>query len=170
MIEFRVTLSLSLLFLFFSSCSTTQKIDAMKPVPSDDSPMVYNTKTSFVNMPLEISLKEIENQMNKTLNGEIYNDSNLKDDKTEMKITKTSPIRLIEKNGKIQTVLPLKIWSKFKYGTDFMGLNDTKEINLNGTITLTSDVKLSNWKLSTTSKIEDFNRNEFKPSLILLAG
>ena len=120
MIEFRVTLSLSLLFLFFSSCSTTQKIDAMKPVPSDDSPMVYNTKTSFVNMPLEISLKEIENQMNKTLNGEIYNDSNLKDDKTEMKITKTAPIRLVEKNGKIQTVLPLKIWSKFKYGTDFI--------------------------------------------------
>ena len=160
----------SILFLsiLLNSCSTTQKIEALKPLPSDDMPMVYNNKTSFVNMPLEISLKEIENQMNKALNGEIYNDSNLDDDKTEMKITKTAPIRLVEKNGKIQTVLPLKIWSRFKYGTDFMGLNDTREVNLNGTIILASDVRLSNWKLSTTSKIEDFEWSE-SPT-ILVAG
>jgi hypothetical protein len=85
-----------------------------------------------------------------------------------MKITKTAPIRLIEKNGKIQTILPLKIWAKFKYGTDFMSLNDTREINLNGTITMVSDVKLSNWKMSTNSKIEDFSWSE-SPS-ILVAG
>lgn len=166
MTTFRVSLSILFLLLFFNSCSTTQKIEALKPLPSDDAPMVYNTKTSFVNMPLEISLKEIENQMNKTLNGEIYNDSNLDDDRTEMKITKTAPIHLIEKNGKIQTTLPLKIWSRFKYGTDFMGLNDTREINLNGTITLVSDVKLSNWKLSTNSKIEDFEWSE-SPSIVV---
>ena len=152
--------------LLLNSCSTTKKIEALKPLPTDDAPMVVNSKTSFVNMPLEISLKEIENQLNKTLNGEIYNDSNLEDDKTQMKITKTAPIRLIEKNGKIQTVLPLKIWSRFKYGTDFMGLNDTKELFLNGTITLISDVKLSNWKLATTSKIEDFQWAE-SPSIIV---
>ena len=160
----------SLLFLtfLFNGCATNQKIEALKPLPSNDTPMVFKTKTSLVNMPLEISLKEIENQLNKTLVGEIFNDSNLEDDKTEMKITKTAPIRLIEKEGKIQTILPMKIWSKFKYGTDFMGLNDTREINLNGTITMISDVKLSNWKLATTSKIEDFNWSE-SPS-ILVAG
>ncbi len=168
MAAFRVTLSFILLSLVFNSCSTTQKIEALKPLASDDAPMVYNTKTSFVNMPLEISLKEIENQMNKTLNGEIYNDSNLDDDRTEMKIIKTAPIRLVEKNGKIQTIMPLKIWSRFKYGTDFMGLNDTREINLDGTITLVSDVKLSNWRLSTTSKIEAFEWSE-SPT-ILVAG
>jgi hypothetical protein len=113
-------------------------------------------------------LKEIESQLNKTLNGQIYDDSNLADDKTEMKIWKTAPIKLVEKNGKIQTIMPLKIWAKFKYGTDFMGLNDTREINLNGTITMVSDVKLSNWKLSTTSKIEDFEWTE-SPT-ILVAG
>jgi Domain of unknown function (DUF4403) len=158
---------LSFSFLM-NSCSTTQKIEALKPLPSNDAPMVYKTKTSFVNMPLEISLKEIENQLNKTLVGQIYDDSNLADDKTEMKIWKTAPIKLVEKNGKIQTTLPLKIWAKVKYGTDFLGLNDTREINLNGTITMISDVKLSNWKLSTTSKIEDFEWSE-SPT-ILVAG
>jgi hypothetical protein len=160
------TLFAFLLSLFLYSCSTAKKIGALKPLPSDNTPMVFSTKTSFVNMPLEITLKEIENQLNKTLAGEIYNDTNLDDDKTEMKITKTAPIRLIEKDGKIQTILPLKIWSKFKYGTDFMGLNDTREINLNGSITLTSDVKLSNWKMSTTSKIEDFNWTE-SPTIVV---
>ena len=160
MSSIKAILFILFLSLVFNSCSTTQKMEALKPLPSDDTPMVYNSKTSFVNMPLQISLKEIEAQLNKTLNGEIYNDANLEDDNTEMKITKTAPIRLIEKNGKIQTILPLKIWSKFKYGTDFLGLNDTKEINLNGTITMTSDVKLSNWKMSTTSKIEDIKWSE----------
>ena len=161
-------LSLVLLSFLCTNCSTTQKIEALKPLPTDDAPMVYNTKTSFVNMPLQISLKEIENQLNKTLNGEIYNDATLEDDKTEMKISKTAPIRLIEKNGKIQTIMSLKIWSKFKYGTDFMGLNDTREININGTITMTSAIKLSNWKMSTTSIIDNFQWSE-SPS-ILVAG
>ncbi|MFN3752426.1 DUF4403 family protein [Flavobacterium sp.] len=154
--------------ILLNSCSTTQRIDALKPLPSNDAPMVYKTKTSFVNMPLEISLKEIESQLNKTLNGQIYDDSNLADDKTEMKIWKTAPIKLIEKNGKILTTLPVKIWARFKYGTDFMGLNDTREINLNGTITLSSNVRLSNWKLSTNSRIEDFEWSE-SPT-ILVAG
>ena len=168
MTRIKVTLFIIFISIFFNSCSTTQKIEALKPLPSNDAPMVFKTKTSFVNMPLEISLKEIENQLNKTLVGEIYNDSNLEDDKTEMKITKTAPIRLIEKDGKIQTVLPLKIWSRFKYGTEFMGLNDTRELNLNGTITLSSKANFANWKLNTTSKIDDFEWSE-SPS-ILVAG
>lgn len=154
--------------LFFTNCSTSKKIEALKPLPSDNTPMVYKTKTSFVNMPLEITLKEIENQLNKSLNGQIYDDSKMEGDDVEMKIWKTAPIRLIEKNGKIETVISLKIWSKFKYGTDFMGLNDTREINLNGTFKVLSDIRLSNWKLTTNSKIEDFQWVE-SPS-IAVAG
>lgn len=162
---------LSFLLLFgimnlFFSCSSTQKIEALKPLPTDNSPMVYKTTTSIVSMPLEISLKEIENQTNKSLNGLIYEDNNLEDDKTEMKIWKTAPIQITEANGKIRTILPLKIWSKFKYGTNFMGLNDTKEINLNGTIILLSDVKLNNFKLTTISKIDDFEWSE-SPSILV---
>lgn len=154
--------------LLLIGCSTTSKIEALKPEPSVNTKIAYNNTTSFVSMPLEISLNEIENQLNKSLNGLIYEDTNLEDDKTEMKIWKTAPIKLIDKEGKVETVLPLKIWAKLKYGTDFMGLNDTKEIELNGTITLLSNVKLSNWKMSTDSKIKDYNWTE-SPT-ILVAG
>ena len=154
--------------LLLIGCSTTSKIEALKPEPSVNTKIAYNNTTSFVSMPLEISLNEIENQLNKSLNGLIYEDTNLEDDKTEMKIWKTAPIKLIDKEGKVETVLPLKIWTKLKYGTDFMGLNDTKEIELNGTITLSSTVKLSNWKMRTESKIVDYNWSE-SPT-ILVAG
>lgn len=153
---------------FLISCSTSNKIASLKPEPSKNVPMAYKTNTSLVSMPMEISMKEIENQLNKSLSGLIYEDNDLSDDKSEMKIWKTAPIKISEKDGKIQSIIPLKIWSKFKYGTEFMGLNDTREIELNGTITLMSEAKLSNWKMNTTSKIEDFEWSE-SPT-ILVAG
>jgi hypothetical protein len=164
---FLILTSLILLSALFS-CSSTNKIATIKPEPSQNTPMAYKTTTSFVSMHMEVSLKEIENQLNKALTGLIYEDNNLEDDKTEMKIWKTGTIKLIEKDGKIQSVLPLKIWSKIKYGTDFMGLNDIREIDLNGTITLLSTAKLSNWKMNTSSVIEDFEWSE-SPT-ILVAG
>lgn len=164
---FLILFSLILLSALFS-CSSTNNIATIKPEPSQNTPMAYKTTTSFVSMPMEVSLKEIENQLNKALTGLIYEDNNLDDDKTEMKIWKTGTIKLIEKDGKIQSVLPLKIWSKIKYGSEFMGLNDTREIDLNGTITLLSTAKLSNWKMNTSSVIEDFEWSE-SPT-ILVAG
>lgn len=152
----------------FNSCATTKKIEALKPLPSDDSPMVYKNKTSFIAMPVEISVNEIENQLNKNLSGLIYEDDNLEDDNTQMKIWKTGKIKLTEKNGVITSEIPLKIWSQFKYGTEYFGLNDTRQISLDGTITLESKAHLNNWKLTTTSKLKDFNWNE-SPS-ILVAG
>jgi len=161
---------LTILFIvsFLVSCATTQKIEALKPLPSDDSPMVYKNKTSFIALPVEISVNEIENQLNKSLEGLIYEDDNLEDDQTQMKIWKTGKIKLTEKNGVITSEIPLKIWSKFKYGTEYLGLNDTRQINLDGTIILESKAHLVNWKLTTTSKLKDFNWNE-SPS-ILVAG
>lgn len=157
-----------LMLSFLFGCSTSKKIEALKPEPSLNAPVVYNTTTSFINMPMEVTLKEVEHQLNKSLNGLIYDDSNMEDDKSEMKIWKTASIKLVEKNGKIQSILPLKIWAKFKYGTEFMGLNDTREIEANGTITLLSNVSLSNFKMTANSVIEDFEWTE-SPT-ILVAG
>ena len=164
MLKTKIISTLLFTSLLFIGCSTTQKIEALKPPPSDDTPMVFNTKASYVNMPLEITLAEIENQLNKVLTGDIYSDTDIEKDKTELKITKTGAIQLREINGKIETIFPLKIWAKFKYGIDFMGLNDTKEVNLNGILTVTSDVKLSNWKLETNSNINDIQWTE-SPSI-----
>ena len=165
---FLVIFALLFTLLLTISCGTAKKIEAIKPAPSNENPVVFKNKVSFISMPVEITLKELEQQLNKNVTGLIFNDSILNDDKTEMKIWKTAPIKLSEKEGNIISEIPLKIWAKFKYGTDFMGLNDTREINLNGIITLDSKTHLTNWKLTTISKIEDFEWSE-SPS-ILVAG
>jgi len=157
-------LTASALLTIFTGCSTSKRVDALKPTPSDNTPTVYKTTTSFIAMPVEVPLKELENQLNKTLTGLIYNDSILSDDNTEMKIWKQAPVKLAEKDGKIQSILPMKIWIRVKYGTEFLGMNDMKDINLNGTIKLLSEARLSNWKLTTTSVIEDFEWSE-SPSI-----
>lgn len=159
-------LALFFIINLFSSCATTKKVETIKPLESEDTPMVYKNKTSFISMPVEISVNEIQKQLNKNLSGLIYEDDNLEDDKTQMKIWKTGNIKLTEKNGVITSEIPLKIWTKFKYGTEFLGLNDTREINLDGTIILESKAHLTNWKLSTTSKLKDFNWKE-SPSIVV---
>lgn len=99
----------SILLALLYNCGSTNKIEALKPLPSNNVPIAIKTTTSIISMPMEITLKEIENQLNKSLNGLIYEDNNIDDDKTEMKIWKTGTIKLIEKDGKIQSVIPLKI-------------------------------------------------------------
>lgn len=159
--------ALSICFLLFS-CGTTNKIEALKPVPTSENKVIVKNKTSFVALPVTISITEIQHQLNKNLKGLIYNDSIIKDDNVAMKIWKSSEIQLEEKNGNILSKIPLKILVKYKYGTDFLGLNDTREIYLDGIITLNSKPHLTNWKLTTTSIIEDF---EWKTSpTVMVAG
>lgn len=146
-------------FTIFQSCSSTQKIELMKPEPDEALPINYTITSSYISFPVNLTVKEIENQTNKSLNGLIYNDNNIDDDKTEMKIWKNGSITLTEENGKLKTILPLKIWAKVKYGTSALGISlyDTREFNLKGTVTLLSDMKMSNWKIGTVTELENID-------------
>lgn len=149
------------LSLFFG-CSSTTQIAALKPEPDDAAPLVYETTPSFVSIPISINLKDIENQTNKLLTGLIYDDSKIEEDNIEMKIWKLAPISIKNTSGKIRTVLPLKAQIKYRIGTDQLGVSlyTIREFNLNGTITLESEVKLSNWKLNTKTEFKSLNWNE----------
>lgn len=134
----------------------------MKPEPDEALPIKYPITSSYISFPVNLSLKDIETQTNKSLNGLIYEDNNLEDDKTQMKIWKSAPILISEENNKLKTIVPLKIWAKVKYGTDALGMNlyDIREFNLNGTVTLLSDVKMSNWKVTTITSLENIEWQE----------
>lgn len=159
---------IALLFtvLLFSGCSVTQKIDTVKPEPDTTGVIAYETETSFINMPVSIKLKDIAFQTNKILNGLIYEDNNITDDALELKIWKQAPIEIKEENGKIKTILPLKILAKYRYGTQAFGVSmyDTREFNMNGVITLVSDINLSNWKVQTTTSLKTLDWKE-SPSI-----
>lgn len=154
--------------LLYAACSTTQKIELMKPEPDEATPISYPVTSSYISFPINLSLKDIENQTNKALTGLIYEDKDIEDDKTEMKIWKNGTILISEENNKLKTIVPLKIWAKVRYGTSALGINlyDTRELNLNGSITFLSDVKMSNWKITTTTELQDFKWQE-SPTIII---
>lgn len=161
-------LALFLLILIVSGCSTSNKIAALKPEPDDANPLIYDNTPSFINLPISIKLKDIENKTNALLNGVIYEDNNIEDDNIEMKIWKLAPISITNEKGKIKTVLPLKASVKYRIGTKALGvkLYNTEEFNLNGVVTLTSDATLTNWKLSTKTELKSLDWNE-SPTMII---
>lgn len=162
--KYLITASFVLLaIVVLSSCSTAKKIETIKPEPSAAAPLVYETATSFVKLPVTIRLKDIEKQTNKLLQGLIYNDSIIKDDDLLMKVWKQAPIKIeSEKEGsvyKIKTTLPLKINATYRYGFDKMGIQfyDTKEFNLNAIVVLVSDVHLTNWQLQAKTVLKSLD-------------
>ncbi len=168
MIKIVASIFILSLFIIFTSCSSAGKITAMKPEPDDASPLVYENSYSYVNIPVTIKLKDIENKTNVLMTGMIYEDKNIEDDDIEMTVWKQAPISITNKNGKIKTVLPLKIIAKYRYGVKKLGvdLRDTKEFNLNGVVTLLSEVKLSNWKTTTATKLESIDWTESPTMLV----
>ncbi|MBF2709368.1 DUF4403 family protein [Flavobacterium soyangense] len=157
-----------IIVFLLSGCSTSSKIAALKPEPDDASPLVYETTPSFINLPINVKLKDVENQTNTLLNGLIYDDNTIEDDDIEMKIWKLAPISISNENGKIKTILPLKVLFKYRIGTKTLGveLYNTKEFNLNGVVTLISDVALTNWKLNTKTELKSLDWNE-SPTMVV---
>lgn len=149
-----------------TSCSTTNKIATLKPEPDDAIPLIYENTPSFINLPISVKLKDIENQTNAQLNGLIYEDTTIDDDDIEMKVWKLAPITIKNDHAtigqKITTVLPLKAIVKYRIGTKKMGveLYNVKEFNLDGMVTLVSEVSLTNWKLNTKTELKSLEWNE----------
>lgn len=159
--------------LLILSCSSTNQIEALKPEPDDAIPLVYENAASFINLPINIKLKDIQNQTNTLLNGLIYEDTNIEDDGIEMKVWKLAPIRIVHNSEnsaeKIKTILPLKAVIKYRIGTKKMGieLHDTREFNLNGVVTLVSEIDLINWKINTSTQLQSLDWNE-SPTMTIL--
>ena len=148
--------------VLFSNCGSTSKIEALKPVADNAAPLLYDATPSYINMPISIKLQDIENQINKSLTGLIYDDNTIEDDNLEVKIWKQAAIQIQNEAGKIKTVLPLKAQIKYRIGTSKLGIDlyDTREFNFNGVITLVSDVHMANWKLNTSTEFRSINWNE----------
>lgn len=159
-----------LILLLVSACGTTKKINALKPSPSYQTDIVYNKQVSFLNLPVDIAINDLQNQTNKYLNGLIYEDNAIDDDNLMIKVWKQGPITIIEKNGKLEIELPLKVWIQVRYGIDQFGfsLYDTRELNLSGKVKLSSTIAFKNWQIETNTQLIDIQWSE-SPS-ISIAG
>ena len=166
MLKFNLNVLTISIFLLLSSCGTTTKIAALKPEPDDATPLQYENVISYINLPITVKIKDIENQTNALLNGLIYEDNTIEDDNIELKVWKLAPITIKNNLGgkgeKISTILPLKAIIKYRIGTKKMGIEmyDTREFHLDGVVNLVSDVALTNWKLITKTELQSLEWNE----------
>ena len=159
----------SLTAFALTGCSSTQKLDALRPEPDNATPLLYETVPSFIDLPVKIKLKDIENQTNKFLTGLIYEDKNIEDDDLSMQVWKQGPISLSNDNGRIKTVLPLKVNVRYRIGTKSLGVDLTtiREFNLNGKVTLSSNVGLTNWKLATKTDLKNIEWSESPTTTVM---
>ena len=72
--QFFYSLLTVIVISFLFSCGTTKKIEALKPAPSYSNEIVYDKQTSYLNLPVELAVADLQNQTNKYLNGLIYED------------------------------------------------------------------------------------------------
>ena len=158
----KFTLSLLVASSILTGCGTAKRIEALKPLPGNTTDVVYQSTTSFINLPVTIAVADIETQVNKLFNGVVYEDKVLEDDNVAMKVIKTAPFKFSEQKGKLQSVVPIKVTAKVRYGTSALGMDmyDTREFNMNATITFVSKVSLSNWKMASETTIQSLEWNE----------
>lgn len=155
--------------LFLVSCNTSKKVQSLKPEASYSKEVVYDKQISYVQLPVEVSVAEIQNQTNKYLTGLIFEDNKLEDDNLQMKVWKQGQAIVTERAGKLHIELPLKIWSKVRYGIEKFGISayDTRDVNLNGVIKINALVSFNNWKLSTQTQVEGIEWRE-SPTLSVM--
>ena len=90
------TLITAFMIFSFFGCSSSKQIATLKPEPDNATPLVYDNSPSFINLPVTIKTKDIENQVNKALTGLIFDDSNLEDDNITVKVEGTVDINVVD--------------------------------------------------------------------------
>jgi hypothetical protein len=117
----------------------------------------FQRPTSWINIPIEIPLIEMENQINREINGLIYEDSSFTDndnDRLMYKIWKKDNINITFKDQYFFFTIPLKIWVKTGFQAETFGidLSQFKEINMELDVKLKSLLNFSDkWKVTPTT-------------------
>jgi len=143
-------------FYFFFACGASQKIITSKPSQESVEEEAIEKETSFLSLPISISLQEAENQINKNVEGLLFQDDDFTKDQLKIKVWKDGIIKLSQEGGQVKVIFPIKASGTFEYKINKFGLDisGTKDFSLSGNFTFLSRVGLSNWQLSTQTTIQ----------------
>ncbi len=133
--------------LLISACKT---IEPMKPVLTSSIPIEIEVAESFINLPVEIDLKQVETVVNQELGAELYNgtiDNSDKGNVIKLKVNKTNQLTLSTVNGKINFSLGLQLLGNIKQSVLFTDVEKDFDVST----TIDGSVKISfdeNWNVS----------------------
>ncbi|AFD05191.1 DUF4403 family protein [Solitalea canadensis] len=149
------------LAIFFTSCATA--IKPIKPVADySNTKVIYTKELSTIQLPVEMSLKEIQTQINKQLTGLLYEDNSFENnnkDNVMLKVWKVGDIQFNGNGNQFNIILPIKIWANVGWEVEKYGvkLSDFREVQFAAKINLTSKLNVNNWKMSSTTVINSID-------------
>lgn len=119
----------------------------------------YKAPVSHIVVPIELSLREIEAELNNQLTGLIYNDEDDADG-VLMKVWKVSPILLSMRGEDIVYEVPIKIWAKIKWEVKQFGFSVSDEFTADASLRMTFNTKLkigTFWKLEPQTTLQKYD-------------
>lgn len=105
-------------------------------------------RRSVISIPIELGIKELERSLNAQLNGIIYDDQNMQDDKMAITATKNEDIIISVDSQALKYRVPLDLI--IKYDAGFTTLTGTGEIAID--LMTRFDIK-ANWAFETQTEI-----------------
>lgn len=160
-----VIIGLLVVSLSYWQCSTdkTSPKAPMEEYQYSDSQIQSEKHLSVVNIPVEIPVSEIENQVNAKIKGLIYEDNSYEDeehDNLKAKVWKLSPIKMVAKESSFLFEVPLKIWVSAGYKISPLGMTMSgyKDTEFSIRIRLISKVGISpDWKMKTETYVDSYD-------------
>lgn len=144
------------------SKSTSPKAPMEEYKYSDN--QIQNEKhLSVLNVPVEIPISEIENQINTKIKGLIYEDNSYEDednDNLKAKVWKISPIKVVAIDSSFLFEVPLKIWVSAGYKISPLGITMSgyKDTEFSIKIRLISKIGIaSNWAIRSETYVDSYD-------------
>ncbi len=153
-------------FLIFLSlgCTTQPKNDNQldTKAPKESYNQAKNTMDaqlpSTINVPFEISMSDIERQINSQVQGLIYEDNSFEDDNQDniqSKVYKIAPITVTAVKDTFHFVVPLKIWVNYRF--QILGLSQEKSTELQMKLKFATSFKMQpNWEVKTQTQADGY--------------
>ena len=152
--EKREAIILLTIILLATSCQTALHIEKH---PESYNPGNFSLRYSYINIPVEYDIRNLEKLVNKQFTGLIYADTsfdnNNKDD-LMIKAWKMGDFKLNLVKNELFYQIPLRLWIKkrFEIGTFGISFSDTKEVTAEIVLKFKTHVTLNkNWTLSTVT-------------------
>jgi len=142
--------------LIWTSCSSKKPFLATAPTASYQNAVQRVKEVSTLNIPIEISLNDVERKINEQLGAVLFEDNSLDNnggDNLMLKVTKRFPLTIEPKGGNLFNIkVPVNIWAKAGWKVEKFGLSVAKYEDTQFDLDLNFLTRLSidpNWKVNT---------------------
>lgn len=122
-------------------------------------PQLLKPDTSVVAVDIAVDLIQVQNTLNKSLNGVLYEDKDLSGDNLMLRLTKINPIRFELKGNTLEYTLPLKIWVKTGFKKNLFGVTFEDYYEAEGALDLQLSTQIAiarNWNLLTQTQVKSY--------------